>query len=117
MNTTEQNFETLVAWIREKPERLERVWAFLDAPTFDDIDADAAHLHRLLDVLAGYITENGNFQPDGKPDPAMETISALAIIARDHAAKIVADFMSISEHGLWPHRRRNRVYNEATAKR
>ncbi len=108
MNTTEQDFETLVAWIREKPERLERVRAFFDAPTFDDVDSDAAHLYRLLDVLAGYIMQNGNFQSDGKPDQTMETISALAIIARDHAAKIVADFMSISEHGLWPHRRGGR---------
>ena len=109
MSTIEQDFDTLAAWIREKPGRLERVRAFLDAPTFDYIDSDAAHLHRLLDVLADYIMQNGNFQPDGKPDPAMETISALAIIARDHAAKIVADFMAISEHGLWPHRREGRA--------
>ena len=109
MSTIEQDFDTLAAWIREKPGRLERVRAFLDAPTFDDIDSDAAHLHRLLDVLADYIMQNGNFQPDGKPDPAMETISALAIIARDHAAKIVAEFMTISEHGLWPHRREGRA--------
>lgn len=109
MSTTEQDFETLAAWIREKPERLERVQSFLDAPTFDDIDSDAAHLHRLLDVLADYIMQNGNFQPEGKPDPVMDTISALAIIARDHSAKIVADFMAISEHGLWPHRREGRA--------
>lgn len=109
MSTTEQDFETLAAWIRENPKRLERVRAFLDAPTFDDIDSDAAHLHRLLDVLADYIMQNGNFQPDGKSDPTMETISALAIIARDHAAKIVTDFMVISEHGLWPHRRESRA--------
>lgn len=108
MSTPEKDFEALSTWIREKPGRLERVQAFLDAPTFDDIDSDAAHLHRLLEVLADYIMQNGNFQPDGKPDPAMETISALAIIARDHAAKIVADFMTIAEHGLWPHRREGR---------
>lgn len=108
MSTTEQDFETLAAWIREKPERLERVRAFFDAPTFDDIDTDVANLHRLLDVLADYIMQNGNFQPDGEQDQTVETISALAIIARDHAAKISADLLSISEHGLWPHRREAR---------
>lgn len=109
MSKLEKDFETLAAWIKEKPERLERVRAFFDAPTFDDIDSDAAHLYRLLDVLADYIMQNGNFQSDGKPDQTMETISALAIIARDHAGKIVADFMAISEHGLWPHRREGRA--------
>ena len=109
MNTIEADFETLAAWIREKPQRLDRVRAFLDAPTFDDIHADAANLHSLLDVLADYISEHGNFERDGKRDFTMETISSLAIIARDHVSKIVADFDAISDHGLWPRRHGHRA--------
>ncbi|HWL04235.1 MAG TPA: hypothetical protein VNQ99_04780 [Xanthobacteraceae bacterium] len=100
MNTIEADFETLAAWIREKPEHLERVWAFLDAPTLEDIRADATLLHRLLDALADHIMDRGHLVIDGKRNQAMETIAALAIIARDHTSKIEDDFDAIFDHGV-----------------
>jgi hypothetical protein len=95
MSSTEQDFETLAAWIREKPERLERVRAFLDAATtidagpkdIEDLQADTWPLVQILDQLAFLLQGI----PRKEDDREQHQADALAWCALRMAQKIDRD--------------------------
>lgn len=111
-STTEHDFETLAAWIREKPGRLEQVRAFLDTATatdhtaidIEDIQADVGPLVQLLDTLAFLLqgvprneVDKEQYQADGlawcalrmaqKIDRDIETMARDAAQGRADTAK------------------------------
>ncbi len=108
MSTTEQDFETLAAWIREKPERLERVRTFLDAATtidagpedIEDLQADTGPLVELLDTLAFLLQGISRKEDDREQFQA----DALAWCALRMAQKIDRDIDALV-HADIAHRR------------